>query len=121
VRHEDVGYGYYPGGDPRNFSPDPECSTDEERAKHKAACEAWDRGETPDPGGPHIPIGKPLPEGANVDAVNTYCGHVTVAHYGLGEYTMEWDCEGDPECYECHPPGDEPTPSAAEPGERGER
>jgi len=42
---EDVGYGNFPGGDPRDFSPDPECSTGVEQANHKAACEAWDRGE----------------------------------------------------------------------------
>lgn len=38
-------YGHYLGGDPRHFTPDPECSTDQERAAHKAACELWDRGE----------------------------------------------------------------------------
>lgn len=42
------GYGYFPGGDPRSFDPDPECSTEEERAAHKAACEAWERGERPE-------------------------------------------------------------------------
>lgn len=40
-------YGYYPGGDPRDFSPDPECCTPEELAAHKEACEAWERGERP--------------------------------------------------------------------------
>lgn len=42
---EEVGYGNFPGGDPRDFSPDPECSTAEEQENHRAACEAWDRGE----------------------------------------------------------------------------
>lgn len=42
---EQIGYGAFHGGDPRNFTPDPECSTDEERAAHKAACDAWARGE----------------------------------------------------------------------------
>jgi len=32
------GYGGFPGGDPREFSPDPECSTDAERAEHERAC-----------------------------------------------------------------------------------
>ncbi len=41
-------YGSFNGGDPRLFKPDPECSTEEERAFHKAACEAWERGERPD-------------------------------------------------------------------------
>ncbi len=38
-------YGYFPGGDPRNFHPDPECCTPVEMAAHKAACEAWDGGD----------------------------------------------------------------------------
>lgn len=41
-------YGGFCGGDPRDFHPDPECSTEEERVHHKAACEAWDRGERPE-------------------------------------------------------------------------
>lgn len=40
-----VTYGYFPGGDPRDFDPDPECCTEEEMARHKAACEEWERGE----------------------------------------------------------------------------
>lgn len=43
-----VTYGYYPGGDPRDFDPDPECCTPEEMAAHKAACESWERGERPE-------------------------------------------------------------------------
>lgn len=42
---EQIGYGAFHGGDPRDFTPDPECSTDEERAAHKAACDAWERGD----------------------------------------------------------------------------
>ncbi len=34
-------YGFFRGGDPNNFTPDPECSTEEERARHKEACEKW--------------------------------------------------------------------------------
>lgn len=110
MKHTEVGYGYYPGGDPRKFSPDPECCTVEENARWKAACEAWDRGETPDPGGPHVPLGHPLPDGVEPVASiigraedgQTF-GHHTVAHYGLGTYEVEWDCDGDPECHVCHP------------------
>jgi len=38
-------YGPFMGGDPRNFSPDPECSTEEERQRHREACASWERGE----------------------------------------------------------------------------
>ena len=44
---EDVNYGYPVVEDPRDFSPDPECCNPEEIAAHKAACEAWERGERP--------------------------------------------------------------------------
>lgn len=37
---EEKWYGSFQGGDPRLFCPDPECSTEEDRANHKAACEA---------------------------------------------------------------------------------
>ena len=33
-------HGFFHGGDPRNFTPDPE-SSNEELARHKAACEAF--------------------------------------------------------------------------------
>ena len=44
----DVTYGYFGGGDPRDFCPDGEVCTPEELAAHKAACAAWDRGERPE-------------------------------------------------------------------------
>lgn len=88
-------YGYYPGGtDPRDFSPDVECCTEAELAAHKAACEAWERGERPDPGGPHRALGGgELPADA-VSALKVLGedgavigGHVTIAHYGIGTYS----------------------------------
>jgi hypothetical protein len=47
LRSEDCGYGCFHGGDPRLFSPDPECSTEKEREAHREACAAWERGERP--------------------------------------------------------------------------
>lgn len=47
AQNDGTTYGYYPGGDPRDFSPDPECCTEQELAAHKEACEAWERGERP--------------------------------------------------------------------------
>lgn len=38
-------YGAGAGCDPREFTPDPECSTEEERARHAADCEKAVRGE----------------------------------------------------------------------------
>ena len=34
-------YGFFQGGDPRDFSPDAEASSEAERAAHKAACGAF--------------------------------------------------------------------------------
>jgi len=34
-------YGFICVEDPNDFSPDPECSTDEERERHRAACEQF--------------------------------------------------------------------------------
>ena len=50
IGYESQGYGSFPGGDPRNFTPDEEENTPEELAAWKAACEAWDRGEGKDTG-----------------------------------------------------------------------
>jgi hypothetical protein len=72
-----MGYGFFCGGDPRRFYPDPEASTEAERAQHKADCEAWDRGEMPDVNGkaPHF---RTDDDGAVM--------HVVPAGYGLGSY-----------------------------------
>jgi len=70
---EDTGYGYFPGGDPNDFTPDPECSTDEERARHKEACESWSSGK-----------GNPNPA--------LHCGlgfqRVPPPGFGMGTYVM---------------------------------
>lgn len=50
---EECSYGNFLGGDPRNFDPDPECSTDDERENHRRACDAWDKGERPQHVGCH--------------------------------------------------------------------
>jgi hypothetical protein len=53
---EDTGYGFFCGGDPNDFHPDPESSTEAERALHRAACEAWNSGKgNPNPA-PHCAI-----------------------------------------------------------------
>lgn len=44
IKVTDYGYGFFPGGDPRDFTPDGDA-TEEELANHKAACTAWDGGE----------------------------------------------------------------------------
>lgn len=71
----EMGYGFFPGGDPRNFTPDSD-STEEERANHKRACEAADSGQV------HMDSdGQWVGEGDMV-------AHITICQFGLGVYTM---------------------------------
>lgn len=80
--HEATGYGYgfFPGGDPRTFNPDPDGSTEEERQAWEEDCRAWneteERGEKPGFKEPACLMG---------DGVI-----LTRGMYGLGSY--EW-CE----------------------------
>ena len=73
-----MGYGMFPGGDPRNFSPDPE-NTPEEIAKHKAACGAWEKGEGKDEGSACKKI-----EGENGECLGFICGN----GFGTGVYNL---------------------------------
>jgi len=81
------GYGFYAGGDPRDFSPDWESCSPEEIANHKAACASWDqaaaRGETPEP--------EKCPSGWVYDEAGKPIMHVLRAPYGIGCYSHEFD------------------------------
>lgn len=96
---EQVSYGAFPGGDPREFSPDEECSTEAERAAHRAACDAWDRGEQiecvggceerdVEPGAEITAGAAAIRNGAATATVSA--GHVRIAWqtFGLGTYTF---------------------------------
>lgn len=75
-------YGHFMGGDPRDFQPDPECSTEAERAQHKADCEAWERGE-------QVPVDGAYSESKTTDESGRtvyLSGHHAV--YGLGGMTI---------------------------------
>jgi hypothetical protein len=75
VVREEEGYGLFPGGDPRRFRPDEESCTPEEIAAHRAACEAWDRGEGVDRG----------PSCATLGDGSAWSGK----GYGVGPYTVD--------------------------------
>lgn len=74
----DVGYGYFHGGDPRDFCPDPECCTEKEIAAHKRACELMDSGAVKFVDGRHH---FPLPDGRE--------GWMTCPAFGIGTYTIK--------------------------------
>lgn len=41
----EYGYGYYRPANPHDFHPDHECCSSDEIEAHRAACEAYDKGE----------------------------------------------------------------------------
>ena len=86
ARAEDSLYGFFPGGDPRDFSPDPESSTDDERASHAEACARWEAGECADVGGPCEWRAE-----ATADDDGRVIVKTLTSHYGLGVYTMRDD------------------------------
>ena len=73
-------YGFFTGGDPRTFCPDPEMCSEEEIANHEAACKLWDeaekRGEKPEP--------EACPSGWVRDESGKAVMHVLKAPYGIG-------------------------------------
>jgi hypothetical protein len=71
---EEGGYGFARPSNPHDFSPDQECCTPEEISNHKAACEAFDRGDYQ-----HDEW-----DGWNED----HTIHVLKAPWGIGIYTM---------------------------------
>lgn len=67
-------YGNPVDPDPRLFTPDPESSTEEERALHQRLCESWDRGEC-----------EPIPTThRNITLPNGDAAHVDLQPLGLG-------------------------------------
>lgn len=77
---QNVGYGFFCGGDPRTFTPDEECSTEQERAKWKADCEAYTKGEIGD---------QPSSGQSTYDAQGRLVAHIQTGGYGLGTYTYD--------------------------------
>ena len=71
----DVGYGFARPANPHDFTPDAESCSAEEIAAHKAACEAFDKGEyTPERGSEWV---------GNM--------HILRAPWGIGSYVMRDD------------------------------
>lgn len=82
-----VGYGAFHGGDPRRFTPDPECSTEAEREAHRRACAVWNAGAQMWP----IPPDHEIVRSADGQVVM----HIARSRFGLGTYVVEVDddCE----------------------------
>lgn len=86
IPHQESGYGFFHGGDPRDFTPDYE-SSETEIENHRKACELWDeaeaRGETPEP--------EKCPSGWIYDDEGKAICHVLRAPYGIGVWTEEYE------------------------------
>jgi hypothetical protein len=68
------GYGVFPGGDPRRFSPDGD-STPTELENHRLACAAWDAGE----------------QTSSPDCIHAPGVILTRCQFGFGSYSYEED------------------------------
>jgi hypothetical protein len=78
-------YGAFPGGDPRKFHPDEECSTEAERESHRRACAIWDAGAQLGPLEPAHEIVR--------NEAGEMVMHIARAKFGLGVYEIEIPCE----------------------------
>ena len=83
AKDEDCQYGFFPGGDPRTFSPDSEDCTEAEAAAHKEACRIWDEAEAAGRGmNPEEPSGSWL-----VSDDGKTIMHILKANFGIGTYS----------------------------------
>ena len=83
---EHVDYGYMRTDNPNDFCPDHDSCTDDEIAAHKAACDAYDKGEY-DPS-------ETAHSETQVDANGEVVRHILRAPWGIGTYRWR-DPEGE--------------------------
>lgn len=74
-------YGYFNGGDPRDFHPDAEDCTPEELANHKKACEEAEATEA----------GRNIPNPSGWIKYEGGMIHVLNAPFGIGVQTVEYE------------------------------
>ncbi len=93
--HEETGYGFFHGGDPRDFYPSPEDCLPEELENHRKACERFNeaeaRGQTPKL--------EENPSGWVQDEKGVVC-HILRTPYGVGIYKMRWQTFFEPVDYD---------------------
>ena len=83
MRRETI-YGFFHGGDPREFRPDRECCSPKEIEAHQKACELFDAAEA---------AGVPLPDLECESGYQTLSDgsvvHVLKSSFGIGTYEMD--------------------------------
>lgn len=72
-----MGYGFFPGGDPREFTPDSEMCSNSEIQAWKEACDKWNQAERVVIEGSHRWL---------TDAEGNVIGTATVSGLGIGTY-----------------------------------
>lgn len=73
----EFGYGYFPGGDPRNFTPDRECCSPGEIEAWERDCAAWEKGEQIH----SVKFGREYSRDGK--------SSIHFSGYGIGTYTLE--------------------------------
>jgi hypothetical protein len=81
-KYVDVQYGFFNGGDPRDFNPDLECCSEEEVARWHEAVSSWNIGARVEYAGSHFWIH---------DANDKIIGSGTNATFGIGTYLCVYD------------------------------
>ena len=84
LRQESL-YGFFLGGDPRDFYPDNEACSEREMKNHAAACKLWNEAEAAG----FKPTPEACPSGWIYDDNGKAIAHVLRAPYGIGTSTWE--------------------------------
>ena len=80
---KELTYGFFIGGDPRNFKPDYEVCTEKEIQKWKNDCQKWNDGD-------YENVDKNAPRFCGeVDGKHVF--HLIPGGYGLGVTEYEWE------------------------------
>jgi hypothetical protein len=83
-------YGFFPGGDPRKFRPDVDSCTPEEIEAHRVACERANWADAYRHGkGSNAAANLECPSHHLYDTDGAWCGHVTIAPFGIGSYEYD--------------------------------
>lgn len=83
---KEMGYGFFPGGDPRDFTPDFGDCSEKEITAWKEACQQWNEGKRVVCEGSHRWL---------VDSKGNVIGTATVSSFGIGTYVYDMEDEGD--------------------------
>lgn len=82
-------YGFFHGGDPREFYPDAESCSESELANHRRACDLWNQMESKG----KEPTPEDCPSGWLCDEDGKRLVHVLRSPYGIGVSVIRYETE----------------------------